>query len=31
MMTIQPDLLHVKSNKLSMNEAIEVAQNHPLW
>jgi len=28
MKTIQQDL---KSNKLSLNEAINVAQNHPLW
>jgi len=28
MKTIQQDL---KSNSLSLNEAIDVAQNHPLW
>jgi len=28
MKTIQQDL---KSNNLSLNEAIDVAQNHPLW
>jgi len=28
MKTIQPDL---KSNNLSLNKAIDVAQNHPLW
>jgi len=28
MKTIQKDL---KSNNLSLNEAIDVAQNHPLW
>jgi len=28
MKTIQQD---IKSNNLSLNEAIDVAQNHPLW
>jgi len=28
MKTIQQDL---KSNNLSLNEAVDVAQNHPLW